>query len=342
MVYDFRSREREFGLVVFALTLDRKRMTERIVIGRYDDVRLRLGSYGADVYYDELRPLGSLLFSFEGDKDFSWNRNGMALRESYSKAFPFESGRWEMAAPVSDFLSGKYESGEPSTMFAAIRTWEDYLNCFNTRDSADALTGKLSMLYRPFFIYADCKPWREAATDALSSALRDGDSSVELWYPVAKRPFETVVAASSFLPLIAYYLNRIGEWRLVFQECKVCGKDFLARSRHFELCSGKCRKAQAVVAKREHDERARGDRLEQLDKASYYYWDNRLRKLKKAANQDAVASFKAALGDFRKEAVRRKREVRSGEMPESDFTGWLVRQQDEADRLMEELSSKLS
>jgi hypothetical protein len=52
----------------------------------------------------------------------------------------------------------KYESGEPSAMFAAIRTWEDYLNCFNMNHGADLLTDKLSMSYKPFTVYADYRP----------------------------------------------------------------------------------------------------------------------------------------------------------------------------------------
>ncbi len=81
--------------------------------------------------------------------------------------------------------------------------------------------------------------------------------------------------------MIFYYLNKVNEWGYVFHGCKVCGKDFLARSRHYELCSDDRRKEQAVAAKREFDERAKGDRLEQLDEAAYYYWYNRLRKLRK-------------------------------------------------------------
>lgn len=102
-----------------------------------------------------------------------------------------------------------------------------------------------------------------------------------MWYPALKRSFEYVVASTSFLPVIAYYLHKIEEWGFVFQRCKVCGKDFLARSHHNELCSDKCHKKQAVGAKREFDERAKGDRLEQLYEAAYYYWYNRLRKLRR-------------------------------------------------------------
>jgi hypothetical protein len=273
--------------------------------------------------------------TFERDNNGEWNKMGMLLRESYAKAIPFESGRWKVAAPVSDYLRGKYESGEPSAMFAAIRTWEDYLNCFNMNRGADVLNDRLFMLYKPFSVYGEYRPWQEEDVASLSVALRDGESSVELWYPVAKRPFETVVAVSSFLPVISYYTYKIEEWGYVYQRCKVCGTDFLARNRHYELCSDKCRKAQALSAKQEFDERAKGNRLEQLDEAAYYYWYNRYRKLRKSADPEMVAAFKAAFDAFRKEAVRRKAEVKCGESQINEFSSWLFQAQDEADKLME-------
>jgi len=322
------------GRVVFALTLDKKRMTERIVIGKTHEARRRLEHNEGDVYYDETRPIGSLLFTFESDYDRIWNVQVMTLRDSYSKALPFSSARWRIAAPVSNFLTEKYKSGEPSAMFAAIRTWEDYLNCFNMNHSTDLLTEKLVAMYKPFSVYAELRPWRDGAAAALSTALRDGESIVELWYPVAKRPFETVVAVSSFLPVIFYYTHKIKEWGYVYQHCKVCGTDFIARSRHYELCSKKCRKEQAVIAKREYDERAKGDRLEQLDTAAYDYWYNRLRKLRKAANPEKTAAFKTAFDTFRKEAVKRKADVKRRESELKDFSDWLVLMQDEADTLM--------
>ena len=132
MIYDFTSHEREQGRVVFALTLNQKRMTERVIIGRMDDVRQRLQTKASKVYYDVTRPLGSLLLTFESDKTGIWNRNGGILRDSYGKTFPNEAERWEMAAPVSEFLRKKCKKCEPSAMFAAIRTWENYLSCFHT------------------------------------------------------------------------------------------------------------------------------------------------------------------------------------------------------------------
>jgi hypothetical protein len=242
MKYDFTSRERDFGRIVFVLTLDHKKMTERIVIARSDEARLRLERGADDVYYDETRPLGTLLLNFESDKAGVWNKNAAILCESYAKAFPLDAQRWKLAAPVADRLKTKYDSGEPSALFAAVRTWDEYLNCFNLNHGVDLLTERLSTLYKPFAIYADYKLWRGEAVAALSVAMRDGESSCDLWYPAAKRPFECVAVSASLLPVIAYYLHKIGEWGFVFQQCKVCGKHFVARSRHYELCGDGCRR----------------------------------------------------------------------------------------------------
>lgn len=336
MRYDFTSRERDMGRVVFALTLDKKKLTERIVIGRAGEARRQLEHGDGEVYFDEVRPLGSLLIGFEADPARQWNVNAMTLRESYGKVL-FEAERWKMVAPVSDFLRGKYESGEPSALFAAVKTWDEYLNCYNLNHGADLLMRRLSALYRPFFLYGEYRPWREEAAAALSNALRDEESAVELWYPVAKRPFECVVSPSSLLPVIAYYLHKIEEWGYVFQACKICGKYFLARSRHYELCSDNCRKKQAATAKREYDERVKDNFMEKVDESAYYYWYNRLRRLKKgkAADPEKASAFGAAFKEFRKEAVRSKKLVKSGEMEFADFSKWLTKQQKKADKLMD-------
>jgi len=200
------------------------------------------------------------------------------------------------------------------------------------------LIQRLSLLYRLFFLYGEYKPWQGEAAAALSQALHDGESQVELWYPVSKRPFECVVASASFQPLIFYYLHKVEAWNFVYSECKVCGKYFLARSRHYELCSNDCRKAQAVQAKREFDERAKESDIEQTHENTYYYWYNRVRKLKRAKTPDAdkISLVSGAFEIFRKEAVKRKGMVKRGEMRAAEFSSWLFKQQNEVDELMGE------
>ena len=335
--YDFSSRERVFGRILFLLTLNRRKMTERIIIAREDTARLRLETNTGKVYYDETRPLGSLLLHFHGDPTGEWNRNGMALCQSYGKAFPLDSERWKHAAPTAAYLQEQYGSGEPTAMFAAARTWDEYLDCFHLNHGADLLMERLARLYKPFAVYGECRPWQEETADMLSAATLEGDSTIELWYPAGKRALECVAASASLLPVVAYYLHRIQEWGYVFQQCKVCGKHFLARSRHYEVCSDTCRKVQAAEAKREFDARVKGDRLEQLHEAAYYYWYNRLRKLNrgKTADPEKEAAVKEAFAVFRMEAVRRKGMVKRREMSLAEFSGWLVEQQNVVDKMME-------
>jgi len=90
MDYDFTSREREFGRVVFALALDIKRMTERVVIGKAEEAQRRLDGRDGDVYYDETRPLGSLLLTFEADKDAGGTGEGYSFGKATAKASPLK------------------------------------------------------------------------------------------------------------------------------------------------------------------------------------------------------------------------------------------------------------
>ncbi len=337
MRYDFTSRERDLGQLVFALMLDKKKLTERIVIGRTDEVRRHLEGYKAEIYLDVIRPLGSFLVNFEADPARQWNTNAMILHESYEKVFR-EEKRWEQAAPVSKYLNAKYESGEPSAMFAAAKTWDEYLNCYNLNHGGDLLIQRLSTLCRPFYIYSKNRPWYEKASEAYAKAIHDEDAAMEIWYPMAKRPFECVVASRSFQPVIAYYMHKIEEWGYVFQECKICGKHFLARSRHYELCSDACRKEQATEARKEYDERIKDDKTEEHDERAYYYWYNRLRKLQKGktADTEKAAVVSEAFKAFRKEATQRKKQVKAGKITEKAFLDWIFQQQNEVDRLMEE------
>ena len=60
-IYDFTKKERDsFVRVVFALTIDKKRMTERVIIGLANEVKLALELGEGKVYYDKVRPLGRL------------------------------------------------------------------------------------------------------------------------------------------------------------------------------------------------------------------------------------------------------------------------------------------
>ena len=348
-MYEFTSKHKDLSDYIFLLTFDKKRKTERIIIGEAVAVRLRLEKnmdVESEILYDETRPLGKLLVDFELDPEKEWHLNASYLADNFAGWKPTKNVKSKALKPYIKFLQRKYESGEPSALFAAVKTWEDYWRCFGIADGSDVFLGRTAKLYKPFFVFSECnRLWEIKATKALSSAFFAEESRVELWYPIItndkKRIFksgercECVVARSSFIPIIFYYLNRIEEWGLIFQKCKVCGIHFLTTSKHFEICSDKCRKATAAEAKRQYDERNKGDKVEAIYENYYQYWYNRLRKLKRNnAPDEEIAVFSEAFNKFKKGAVQRKAKVKSGKMGYAEFTSWLVAQQDIVDSLV--------
>jgi hypothetical protein len=93
---------------------------------------------------------------------------------------------------------------------------------------------------------------------------------------------------------------------------------------------------QAVQAKRDFDEKAKGDKLAQYYETTYFYWYNRLRKLKRPRNSDVdkISAVSEAFKAFRKEAIKCKGMVKRDKMKVADFTSWLEKQKQEVDRLM--------
>jgi len=233
-------------------------------------------------------------------------------------------------------------------MFAAVRTWEDYWKCYSAHHGSDLFLNRMTKLYKPFFAFnGRQRIWEVSANKALSSALYAAESQVELWYPTvtsdtrrkktAER-IECVVGSATLLPIIFYYLKRIEEWGLLFQQCKVCGSYFLTTSKHYELCSDECRKVTAIQAKQQFKERNKDDKAEQFYEGTYQYWYNRLRKLKRN-NSDGklekeIAVLTAVTKKFRTEAVKKKADVKSGKMKLTEFRAWLLEQQNLVDGMV--------
>lgn len=132
MEYQFIRQEPCREKVIFVLTLDRKKLKERVLIGTEDEVRSRLeGNEGAELACDTTNPLGTLLIRFDKDPEGNWNRLGLApLRDA------MHTNRWEQPAleqAAGKFLSGKYQSGEPICQYTAFRIWNAYLKAREKR-----------------------------------------------------------------------------------------------------------------------------------------------------------------------------------------------------------------
>ena len=126
MENQFVRHEPCFERILFVLTLDKKKMKERILIGEEQQIRFRLdGSKSAEVLCDMTRPLGTFLINFERDTDRDWNLYGLSpLRQA------LHSNRWkqpELEQAASEFLWEKYLSNDPLKMYVAFRIWNSYL-----------------------------------------------------------------------------------------------------------------------------------------------------------------------------------------------------------------------
>ena len=133
MENQFIRHEPCFERILFVLTLDRKKMKERILIGEEQQIRFRLnGSQNAEVLCDMTRPLGTFLINFERDTDRDWNLYGLSpLRQA------LHSNRWkqpELEQAASEFLWEKYLSNDHLKMYVAFRIWNSYLLAREPRD----------------------------------------------------------------------------------------------------------------------------------------------------------------------------------------------------------------
>ena len=67
---------------------------------------------------------------------------------------------------------------------------------------------------------------------------------------------------------------------------------------------------------------------EQAYKREYMFWYNRVKKLEKNhAPQEQIQSAKAALKQFRKEAVERKNQIQNGKLSTMQFMNWMIGQE---------------
>lgn len=337
MKYEFKRQEPCYDKVLFVLTLDKKKMKERILIGEEYEIRSRLdGRKDSNVICDVTRPLGSFLIHFEHDEDGDWNLNGlMPLHDALN------TNRWKqpvLEQQSSNFLSEKFLSGEPVKMYVAFRIWNEYLQArlpADRKSACERFMNKMSKFTMGFRTNAPLQfdeetgiPRNLNLSHRFFSRIPNEETRLELWYPDKKRTTECVVAYDTFSPLIIYYLNRLQDWGLCFRKCKICGNIFLAKSQRYELCSDQCRKAQALQNKRDFDERARENNYDLLYKNECQNWRNKINKQKKKSDfpEERMEEINTAFDKFKKEALQRKNLVKTGKASPKEFTDWLYAQ----------------
>lgn len=340
--------------IVFALILDRKKMKERIMAGKASQIFLGLnGNLDAELLCDVTRQLGTFLIDFENDIQGAWNRFG--IMPLYNA---LHVNRWkqpELEQQAGDFLKEKYATHDPVRQYTAVRIWNEYLKTreYRERDAASeqfvSRMGRLTAAFQsPVFQNRDQVLFDEETRKARRFELSADyfkqvsmeDARIELWYPGRENPqTECAAVYDSFYPMIAYYANRLADWGLKFCKCKVCGKIFLAESLRYELCSGKCRKAQALQNKREFDARARENNYDLLYKNECQSWRNKIKRAERTEGfpADRLLKMQEAFETFKKVALQKKKSVREHKMSPQEFMDWLYQQSSVIMGLVEDL-----
>lgn len=321
--------------ILFVLSLDRKKMKEHILVGEEDNIRKHLlGMPSTKIFLNITRPLGTLIIELEHDSNNNWYNVG--LRPLYDA---LHTNRWVqpgLEQTSSFFLKKKFHSGNPVSMYAAFRIWNDYLIARLPRERDAASKTFISQAVHLIQAFTDQiliedNPNIPASSSFSFTSIPSAsikDVRLELWYPGYARPFECVSAYDSFRPLITYYFNRLNEWNLCFRICKVCGHHFLAQNHRYDLCSEKCRKQQALENKRAFDQRAKMNTYDHLYKNESQNWRNHINRAKKNPlfTPEQIADMEEAFSSFRKEALQKKKLVKEKKLSIAEFSDWLYAQ----------------
>ena len=328
MEYHFKRQEISGDRVLFALSLDKKSGRERILIGTETEIIKRLwNDPEADVYYDEVYPIGTLFMRKENDGTDWTDRGFMPLWNA------LHSNRWkqpELEQAAADFCTEKYESGDPFAIYTAIRLWDGYLRAREPRDrdrAADLFKLDLMGLISPLEKYSPEQLLDRSITDTIRQSGEE--MKMDVWYP-ARIGMECVTAYRSFLPVILYYHARLADWSLYFRTCKVCDKVFLAKSLKYSICSDKCRKAQGTQAKRDFDARAIEIEYDHIYKNEAQRWLHYIHRMEKSddCSPERLFKIKSAYENFKTEAKKRKKAVKEGKTTLAEFRNWILGQLD--------------
>ncbi|MDB6479250.1 hypothetical protein PMN53_18210, partial [Blautia wexlerae] len=100
----------------------------------------------------------------------------------------------------------------------------------------------------------------------------------------------------------------------------------LLRKRKLRHSLGKPSRSDFV--QREFDERARENNYDLLYKNECQNWRNKINRAKNTAGfpADRLEKIQAAFSDFKKEALQRKKTVKTGTASPKEFTDWLYQQ----------------
>lgn len=329
--YRFEHRESLTWRVALAVRVDAKQRKEQIWVGTELEVERALRGKEDAACLVLTRPLGAFWCEVGSTPSDDWTAAFWALCRALAARKTAERKEQEVRAAeiLSQLASGNQTNA--AAWYAAIQIWEMYLHCCQGRDRQKAQSAFRQFAERIILPFGEYTPemlqWRREKPVTPVWNDRE-DAKLEVWYPRGKIPFECAVTDNSLRPALIYYRQRILDAGLLMRQCSHCGKIFFASDARSTLCGERCRKASKKVARQGFEARNKELDCEHAYDREYMFWYNRIAKLKKnSAPQEQIERAKAALKEFRSEALKRKQLVKQGKMTDAQFVGWMMGQE---------------
>lgn len=307
--------------VVMAISLDKAKGKEHIVIGKESCVHYRLnGNVDVEVLYDEEKRLGEFLFIHETHLDKDWNEKAIyPLR----RALTSPVGRKKYEDVSWQFLAEKENNHDPVGVFTAncLRKWyADLKKPLGSERSGEQFQECVMGLTRSFkqIIWGEEKRCsikqileRMERYTGINADARD--MQARIWYPGKRRKAEYLIIENSYFPALWYYLVHLRDWQLSICKCDICGNMFLSTSKHFSLCSDACRKAKNRQNKQDFDERARENKYDVDYKNTTQRMRNKMNKLVENISEAKREALQVAFRTACDSALQRKKLIKNTE-----------------------------
>lgn len=325
--------------------------TERILTGTENDIRSCLEGYPSNERCRDItKPLGSLALSLtlcrsqENDWREVFKRTDIA-QEILSTTFHLKSPI-EQERQAEEILQKKYATGNPLYQYAAERIWHEYWALRGKRDSKGYknLTVFAMNLVKPFEVpLYEAEPKERIVIDyelirQLNTTPSDGNFQNRS-ISIDGLQTEYILADNSFVPLLQYYQNYLGQNRAVCVSCRNCGKLFATDTLKRSLCSDDCKQA----AKLEAQEKRGNDKIawnvEKLCRNADAKWNYKFQRIAQSGTwtEEELLQFKLTMEHYQDERKEKRAAYKQGQITLKELDDWLFLQPDRINEIVKRI-----